>query len=227
MKRVLVLLVAVVGAMMATGCASVYKMDQYDGFGDWFVGRPGFRNTLKAPLDARTHKVTDYTFLHPPLIDTKRRIPLYLHLRLPEIIFQPAGCCWYPQRWVPGKPGARNDAIYKYKKEMEGKEKIRFSGYPQYNYNQLYYAEQRETGDYTNSWTFEMTDAGLIEIIPYRLYTSDAKPGTKFFRTLMHPFNYILQVGYAVVWRVPVYAVHDISKTLMIPVAAIYYITRD
>ncbi len=225
MTKYISLLLFVIAASLSTGCASVYKLDQYDGFGDWFIGRPGLRNTLKAPIDARTHKVADM-LLHTPYLAGKR-CPIYLHLRFPELIFQPKGALWYPERMVVGKPGVRNDALYMFKKATTSNEDLRVKNPQDYNYNQLYYAVGRESGEYKNSFSFDLTDGGLIEIIPYRVYTSDAKGGDKALRTVLQPFAWCLQVVYGVVCRAPVYIVHDVTKTLMIPVAAVYYLSRD
>jgi hypothetical protein len=179
------------------GC-SVFSFREYEGFWDWYVGRPGYLKVLHPEL--RANKVFDGI--------TGERSPIYGHFRTFEILFQPAGGFEYPER-----------------ETLKG------------HYREIGMPAMTEVADQM-VWTigrgytdrrleFDLVEAGALEIVPYRVYTSDEDLGFKALATAEQPIRTLLNVLFSAWSRVPIYVVHDTLKTMMIPYAAVYYATRS
>ncbi|MEM7409318.1 MAG: hypothetical protein AAF430_03670 [Myxococcota bacterium] len=137
------------------------------------------------------------------------RPAIYGHFRLPEVVFQPVGGLHYPRRRVNTDRGQAA--------AMEAWEKAQRTGQAvQY---------QRETtvvGGHEKSFWFDTIDAGVIEIVPYRLWASDASAGEKVVYTLLQPGVTLVNACMTFV-RAPIYAYLDVDKLLSVPVALLYY----
>ncbi|MCB1194280.1 MAG: hypothetical protein KDK90_27850 [Leptospiraceae bacterium] len=73
--------------LFISSCSS-FQLNKHDGFWEWFIGKPGFTNTLGISDEPRDGVVLG------------DRYPIYLWLRTPEIIFNPQGGLYYPDMVV-------------------------------------------------------------------------------------------------------------------------------
>ncbi len=179
---------------ISSGC-SIVQFDRFGSFGDWFVGSPGFNKTFS---DA-------YNYPSPSDLIMEERPAIYGHFRLFEVIFQPVGGWQYPQRKTASDHVKRH-----FTDEEVDVEDVRRT------------TRMRERGDATYALSFNTMEAGLLELVPYRLFNSNATTAEKVVGAVVQPGVIIIQVALDFV-RLPVYAVHDVAKTFMIPVAAIHY----
>lgn len=127
------------------------------------------------------------------------RHPYYLWLRTPEIFFNPQGGFIYPEKMIRYKGKFYNTSDLSSIKDESIKKKI---------------IDSRNLG-------FTAFDSGLIEyIIPYRaLIDEDGRPGkTQCIALFSLPVTQPI--------RLITYSIHDVIKTFMIPIAAVYYTTK-
>lgn len=186
-------------ATLASGGCSIFQLGKSKSFGDWYVGPPGFSRGLDQNSKTRLNG---------------KRSPIFGHFRLPEIIVQPHGGLEYPSRYTQ-----TTDSMLE---AMSTQMALQ----PGETATVTVFFKSRGEGNPEDSLAFDMFDGGLLEIIPYRLYTSKKGIGYKLGMTLVEPLITLMR-GIGLFVRAPAYAIHDTVKILMIPVAAIYYGSGD
>ncbi|MHC4514687.1 MAG: hypothetical protein ACYTGW_18460 [Planctomycetota bacterium] len=195
------LLVAI--SIPTSGC-SIFEFSEYDGFGEWLIGPPGFSKMLYG-TDSSEGIYGDRPFIYGPF-------------RLPELVFQPVGGLKYPKRRTITNESL-GDAMAA---AADAQSQARATGYGQASYTRV---TRVETGA-DNCLAFDWFDSGIVEIIPYRAWASEKGVGYKLGVTAMQPLNGMMMVMMDTM-RLPFYFVHDALKTVTIPVAAAYYATKD
>lgn len=196
-RRVLGMLLGLGALAPFSGC-SPFQLASYDSFGDWYIGKAGINNAL----DTRQRQFRPGDVIQEP------RPVIFGHFRLFEVLWQPVGGVHYPDRvtsvtpyWRDDDSGLEEDGTFAARRRK---------------------SRRRERGDADGRMAFDMIDGGVIDMIPYRLLASEATGPEKAVGSLLQPVIILFQVALDV-FRVPVYAVHDVSKILVIPVAAFYY----
>ncbi len=182
-------------------------MNKYNGFGEWYFGRPGLLNTYEIvnPEDKCTSEGTDVLVR----IEEERH-PLFLHFRLPETIINPQGGFYFPKVSrdciILNRRGEKGDLEYDTKLDRKSKStsgsraSIMLGGF-----------------------------SGVIDtIIPYRLWTAkDVNSDVATGFSILAPIMGFLNIGLIFYIEIPVYFVHDIMKTVAIPFAGIYYLNQS
>ncbi len=182
-------------AVVLLGGCSAFQFDDYESFGDWYIGGAGFNKTLSA--NWKRPQPGDLLF--------EARPKIYGHFRLFEIIYQPIGGAEFPDRIT-----ATADKTRYFK---PGHLEVEEDREP---------TRRRERGDPRNTMAFNTLDGGIVEFVPYRYYSAELPGSQKVARTFVQPGVIFAQVALDLL-RAPLYAIHDVVKTLMIPVAAVYY----
>jgi hypothetical protein len=179
-------------------------MADYDGFGEWLIGPPGFDKALGGK-DNKEGLLGSRFWIYGPF-------------RLPEVVIQPAGGLTYPKRWT-----VTNSSLMDAFAAMgEARQQAQYTGYGTATYTRV---TKLENGP-DNSLYFDWFDAGAIELIPYRTWASDKGVGYKIGMTLLQPFNTTMNLMMTIV-RGPIYVTHDALKLVTLPVAVVYYATGD
>jgi hypothetical protein len=190
--------------VLGTSGCSVFRLADYDGFGKWLIGPPGFDKAVSG-------KKTKAGILG-------KRPWIYGPFRIPEVVLQPAGGLTYPKRWTVTN-GSLMDAFAAL---GEAQSQARSTGYGSATYTRV---TKLEDGP-DNSLYFDWFDAGAIELIPYRTWASNKGVGYKIGMTLLQPLNTTMNLLMVIV-RGPIYVTHDAFKLVTLPVAVVYYASGD
>lgn len=208
MIRVKSLLVYILISMISN--CSVCQMNKYNGFGEWYFGRPGLKNTYEI-FNPGEECITDGKEIIVRV--EEERHPFFLHFRLPEIIINPQGGFYFPKTsrdcFVLNKRGTKEDLDYN-------------------TFYDLFLLERtRRPGK-----KFNVVQGGIPGVvdtfIPYRLYTAkDVTTKDAVLMSLIAPIFGFGQVVLIFYIEIPVYTIHDALKTAVIPIAGVYYLSRD
>ncbi len=194
-RQFLLLLVLTFAVLCSSGC-SIFRMSDYNSFGEWYVGPVGMNKMLDG---ARASEG----------LDCKRPF-IYGHFRTPEILFQPAGWCKYPNRCT-----VTNQSMFA---AMAAQQRANDTGMAQTYMRTTVYSRGPD-----NSLAFDWIDAGMIEVLPYRTWFSDKGAGYKVGMTVLHPLNYVWMGLVKACFVLPTNLVHNGLKACAITFAAIYY----
>ena len=132
------------------------------------------------------------------------RHPFYLWFRTPELIFNPQNGIYYPDMIVK-----YDDKLYDTKDLSDVKDEI---------------TREKILG-YRNGY-FTGMDSGLIDyILQYReFFDPSGKPYRSAVRCIYFPIFFPMSLIYF--GRIFIYPIHDVIKTVMLPVAAVYYTVK-
>jgi hypothetical protein len=210
-------LIAALMSLTDFGC-SYMQLSRYDNFGEWYLGKPGLANTITVK------KINDTTkwLLEPAPLIAGRRPFIYGHFRLPEILFQPSGGLFFPARTNASQISSSTTTTYTTVYNSAG-----YADHTNVSSITAYtgvYDRSCERAGSSDWFGFCIHDAGMMELLPYRYYFSNADAGKKVGMTFLWPVIYAINVSEDIFWRAPVYAVHDVGKTLFIPIALVYYL---
>lgn len=132
---------------------------------------------------------------------TGARHPVYLHFRLPEVLLQPQGGAVYPERSTARRLSGAT-----------GPGKVACEVIP--------------PGEET--FAFVTVDAGLVDtLVPYRRLTANPSEAGWGRRIATYFGGLLYNTGIAALMKAPVYLVHDVLKTVYLPVAGTYFLFRD
>ncbi|MCB1194273.1 MAG: hypothetical protein KDK90_27815 [Leptospiraceae bacterium] len=196
----------IIHSLLLCNCSTTHireDFDKYDGFWNWMIGRPRqYEDPMLEPVAGK-------------IVDEKH--PYYLGFMTPEIIFNPQGGIYYPDM-----------IVQVYVKDDRGKLHSKF-----YNTADLANIKdeslRRKILDKRFS-NFKKFNAGLVEfILPYREITSaingDDAETPHYVQICGSPLLLIFAIPFRVVQPI-IYLIHDVLKTLMLPVATVYYTVK-
>lgn len=197
-------------AIFLSGC-SIFQFSQYESFGDWYIGRAGFVNSVD--VDSPPRFMGEMLGKYYSVIQEDRPV-LYGHFRLPELIWQPVGWSTYPARNMPVSNIETGDWT---SKSFSG---TRWVAHEHHSFNDYY---KLAHGSASKWFHFEISDGGVVDnLITYRYLGTNEGTLEKVMRTVFSPVIVAFSsTGVAI--RAPAYAIHDVLKVPVIPIAAAYY----
>lgn len=147
----------------------------------------------------------------------EERPRMYAHFRLPELLFQPAGGWRYPARtagyWTGGYSRTRTVEIEGPRGSVEREITESDPG--------VLHPVRVERGAF--GMDFYLFHAGALDVIPYRPIAEDADIDRKLGRSLLGTLLWGVGYPMGLAIRVPYFAIHDVYKILMAPLAAWHY----
>ena len=185
-------------------------MNKYSGFGEWYIGRPGLKNTYEV-INPEDDCLTDNKDIIVRI--EEERHPFFLHFRLPEVIINPQGGIYFPKVSrdcvVLNERGKKGGLEYETRFSLLAMDRSHQSG---------------RKGNVTQGGL-----SGFIDtFIPYRLYTAkDVGTEDAMWLTIITPILGVGQLMHIFYIEIPVYFVHDVTKTVTIPFAGIYYLNLN
>lgn len=183
---------------------STFQFSKHDGLWEYVKGKPGTYNSMKVNDGASDGYLVG------------ERHPYYLWFRTPEIIFNPQGGLHYPDAYVKDARGV---------KDKSGKV---------YNTAEL---DQLKDEDLKlillgqKNFNFNRTDAGILDyLLVYRELLDESGGEEEKSSHIAASCLYVgispIFLAFHIPFRLIVYPIHDVIKTIMLPVAAIYYSTQ-
>ncbi|MCB1194376.1 MAG: hypothetical protein KDK90_28345 [Leptospiraceae bacterium] len=172
---------------------SSLQLDKHDGFWEWFIGKPGGANAMKISDKPRNAELSGSRHL------------IYLWLRTPEIILNPQGGLYY------------SDMILEYEDDVW------------YNTSELESIKDEKLKRLIlkkRNKEFHMKESGLIDFIfAYReIFDPSGDIDNVMGYCVGSPIHLLLYIHRGnLVPKLFYYPIHDVIKTVMIPVAAVYY----
>lgn len=177
-NRKIILTMVLAGVVFLPAC-SPFQFEHHASFGQWYRGKSGFDRAI---VSSSCETLED-------------RHWLYLHFRLPELIFNPQGGLRYPERCYQAEGGG------------------------------WYYAGEGVVPPSGKAYFTGKDDGLVEVLFSYRSLNVDRVDGMRVEDTLIirDTVNRLFIYPFSLIPRVPFYAIHDVVKTAMIPYALVHY----
>lgn len=200
------------------------QFSKYDNFWDWSKGKIGFLNVFIYRSCSQFQAVTylegyitkdalkDYVYI-------EERHPYYLWFRTPEVIFNPQGAFYNP---------LIAERTHSFMKRPNDNEVVTFCEKEDIIGTSRYCTKPKKLYYHCTGRTYQSEEHGSIGLVDgmVLLFTKPKKHFGYKNSNCSEPFKYIYvlfeTIGFSI-FLLPFYMIHDILKTAMLPVAAMYY----